>query len=42
MIFCSRYLHDIDSSWTRPARNDDDSNSIEITLFGQMGRDLGT
>ena len=24
MIFCSRYLHDVDSSLTRPARNDDD------------------
>ena len=40
MIFCSRYLHDIDSSLTRPARNDDDSSS-DITLFGQTGRDLG-
>ena len=26
---------------TRLARNDDDSSSTEITLFGQTGRDLG-
>jgi hypothetical protein len=42
MIFCSQYLHDVDSSLTRPERNDDDSSSIEITLFSEMGRDLGT
>ena len=42
MIFCSRYLHDVDSSLTRSGRNDNDSSSTEINLFGQTGRDLGT
>ena len=42
MIFCSWYLHDVDSSLTRPLRNDDDSSSTEITLFSLTGRDLGT
>ena len=42
MFFCSRYLHDVDSSLTRSARNDNDSSSTKITLFDQTGRDLGT
>ena len=42
MIFYSQYLDDVDSSLTRPTRNNDDSSSTEITLFGQTGRDLGT
>ena len=42
MIFYSWYLHDVDSSLTRPTRKDDDSSSTEITLFGQTGHDLGT
>ena len=40
MIFCSRYLHEVDSSLTRPARKHDDSSSTKITLFGHTGRDL--
>lgn len=41
LTFCSRYLQDVETTFTRPQRNSDHQDSVEPFLFSSGGRILG-
>ena len=46
LTFCSRYLDNIETRWSRPSRVDDEPNCVQANswvaeLFPQVGRPVG-
>ncbi|CAA0830106.1 Unknown protein, partial [Striga hermonthica] len=41
LTFCSRYLQEVEMTFTRPQRNCDRVNNEEIYLFSSTGRIIG-